>query len=409
MNYNINNYKENLLSNENHNSYYLQNTNNVNICNIDNTYNQKSNNSLVMNSNRSSFKYKNNLNYINAANNKIQKYKNKFKFKRNLYYCASVILGQVIAIIGVINGFFSCIIQNYYSFNFPILMTFMYYFVLLILILLIKAFKNKKLINQPPKLIYIVLSITDSQANLLNIFVFTKLKFSYPFVINISSYIWTFLLTLIIIKSNNFKLIHYLSLLITSIGILFSIIFFYNDVNNSNSTYNKNNNNNNNNFIIGLLICLASSLCYSLSAIFQEKYLNNNVNNDSLNINTNNNNNNNNDNDNNNYYCITEYLLWLGIFGSILTLIECFLFNEISKVYNFSLVSFNNNNNNNNAVLKLICFMLIFITTIVAMAIASPYYINKFSATYFNTSLLFQIFWSYMLDLINNGEVVSQY
>ena len=118
--------------------------------------------------------------------------------KSNLFTILfSILFGQLLSLLCVGNGYFSQYIQNKREIVTPLLLNASYYILIFILYgIIILKLKFKKL-----KLIYLILSISDTQANYINIFIFSFTKFEYPYIINVLSSMWSVLFTIILIKN----------------------------------------------------------------------------------------------------------------------------------------------------------------------------------------------------------------
>lgn len=91
-----------------------------------------------------------------------------------------------------------------------------------LLIFLIFVIKNRGM--NKPKLNYFLIGLFDSQGTFLNVLAFGTLSFSYPYVINISSVVWTILLTYIFIKAYKYLKYHIIGMLICMFGITLMIV-----------------------------------------------------------------------------------------------------------------------------------------------------------------------------------------
>lgn len=165
----------------------------------------------------------------------------------NLIYF-NMILGQFLAILGVGNATLSKIIEKDSQFVYPFLLTSSYYFLLALFWLIIKR-KIKF-----PKFSYILITIFDSQANFLNIYAFSVIHFNYPFIINISSVLWTCILTCLFIKKYRYKKYHIIGVILCMIGVGVSLYSSYRQLQDDTKLDN----------LKGLLFSLGASVCYSL-------------------------------------------------------------------------------------------------------------------------------------------------
>ena len=212
-----------------------------------------------------------------------------------------------------------------------------------------------------PKLIYILLSILDSQANYINMYVFSFIKFNYPYIINVLSNFWSVAFTVILIKKYKYLKNHIIGITICIIGILLSFIGTFDSFNLFLEMFKQFNDQ-----ILGLILCIITSILYGLNAVLQEKFLLN-------------------DND------VINYCSWLSIIGFFASILEAFFFNnEFSKLIE----------DKNNLDFICILFWILAALFLAAMTSYSPYYIQKFSANIFNISLLFTIFWAFIFNLL---------
>lgn len=85
---------------------------------------------------------------------------------------------------------------------------------------------------------------------------------------------------------------------------------------------------------------------------------------------------------------IHEFFPWLGIIGTIITLGESFILNEIPRIIT------------ENLNLKIYLLWGFFALTLVIFTSIAPFFIKRSSAAMFNISLVSQIFWSYLVEVI---------
>jgi drug/metabolite transporter (DMT)-like permease len=150
--------------------------------------------------------------------------------------------------LGVGNATLSKIIEKDLRFVYPFLLTASYYVLLAIFWILIKR-KIKF-----PKLSYILITIFDSQANFLNIYAFSVIHFNYPFIINVSSVLWTCILTCIFIRNYRYKKYHIIGVIITMVGVGVSLFSSLRKIQDDSISDN----------IKGLLFSLGASICYAM-------------------------------------------------------------------------------------------------------------------------------------------------
>ena len=204
-----------------------------------------------------------------------------------------------------------------------------------------------------------LIAIFDSQGNYLNIYAFQYIMFSYPFIINISSVLWTFLLTYLFIKLYKDKLSHFIGTIISLIGIALTLYGYISN----NDTSDMNNN------VYGIILCIGSSLLYSLSSIVQEIYFKSGTD-------------------------IYDFFPWFGLIGMIITGIELYAFKNYESLIQ------NLDKFNTEVILLTVAasgslFIFVFIV---------PFFIQRLSASMFNISQVSQIFWSYIISIIFLSE-----
>ena len=206
-----------------------------------------------------------------------------------------------------------------------------------------------------PKFCYLLIAIFDSQGNFLNIYAFQYITFSYPFIINISSVLWTFIFTYLLIKSYKYKISHFIGTIISILGIALSLYGYM--------RYNKSTDSNEN--IIGILLCVASSLLYSLSSIVQEIKFTSGTD-------------------------IYDFFPWFGLYGMIITGIEAYFFNNYKSFFD-NLDKFN---------FEVILYTIASFGTLFCFVSIVPFFIKRLSASMFNISQVSQIFWSFIIEKI---------
>lgn len=87
---------------------------------------------------------------------------------------------------------------------------------------------------------------------------------------------------------------------------------------------------------------------------------------------------------------IYDFLPWLGIIGFPLTLLESFLLGEIFKIGSEFKFTW-----------EVALLTLGFAITLVFFTSIAPFFIKRCSASMFNISLVSQIFWSYLVEIIS--------
>ena len=268
-----------------------------------------------------------------------------------------ILIGQFISLLCVGNGYCNQYIQNKRDVVTPLLLNASYYILIFILYgIIFLKFKFKK-----PKMIYIILSISDTQANYINIYIFSFVKFEYPYIINVLSSMWSVLFTLIIIKRYKYLKNHVYGISICLIGIFLLFLGTFKSFKEFIDMFKSFNDQ-----IKGLLLSIFVSILYGLNAVLMEKYIST-------------------DED------IQSYCSWLGIIGFSVSILQSFIpIND--NEYEFKILF-----NRNLDFRIFICWILASIS-LALMTSISPFYIQKFSANMFNISLLFTIFWSFIID-----------
>ena len=280
--------------------------------------------------------------------------------KSNLFTILfSILFGQLLSLLCVGNGYFSQYIQNKREIVTPLLLNASYYILIFILYgIIILKLKFKKL-----KLIYLILSISDTQANYINIFIFSFTKFEYPYIINVLSSMWSVLFTIILIKKYKYLKNHIYGIVICLIGVFLLFLGTFKSFSDFKKMFKDFNDN-----LKGLLLSILVSILYGLNAVLMEKYILNDEE-------------------------IKSYCSWLGIIGFGISIIQSFI--PISDGgFEFKILF-----NSNFDFPVIICWILSALSLAIMTSI-SPFYIQKYSANMFNISLLFTIFWSFVIDAL---------
>ena len=270
-----------------------------------------------------------------------------------------VLFGQLLSLLCVGSGYCSQYIQNKREIVTPLLINASYYFFLFILYGIIIL----KLKIQKPKLIYIILSISDTQANYLNIFIFSFVKFEYPYIINVLSSMWSVLFTIILLKRYKYLKNHIYGIIVCLLGVFLLFLGTFESFDDFFKMFKSFNEQ-----IKGLLLCILVSILYGLNAVLMEKYILTDEE-------------------------IKSYCSWLGIIGFSISILQSFIPIN-SDDFEFKILF-----SSNFDFPIFICWFLASISVAVMTSI-SPFYIQKYSANMFNISLLFTIFWSFVTDAI---------
>ena len=282
------------------------------------------------------------------------------KKKSNLFSISmSILFGQLISLLCVGNGYFSQYIQNERKIVTPLLLNSSYYILIFILYgIIILKLKLKK-----PKLIYLILSILDTQANYINIFIFSFAKFEYPYIINVLTSMWSVLFTLILIKKYKYLKNHIYGIAICLVGVFLLFLGTFESFSDFIKMFKDFNDN-----LKGLLLSVLVSILYGINAVLMEKYILNEEE-------------------------IKCYCSWLGIIGFLVSIFQSFI--PISEDgFEFKILF-----NSDFDFPIFICWILSAIS-LATMTSISPFYIQKYSANMFNISLLFTIFWSFLIDAL---------
>ena len=271
----------------------------------------------------------------------------------------SILFGQLLSLLCVGNGYFSQYIQNKRGIVTPLLLNAGYY----ILIFILYGIIILKLKLQKPKIIYIILSISDTQANYINIFIFSFINFEYPYIINVLSSMWSVLFTLIFLKKYKYLKNHVYGIIICLIGVFLLFLGTFKSFDDFITMFKSFNEQ-----IKGLLLCILVSILYGLNAVLMEKYILTDEE-------------------------IKSYCSWLGLVGFFVSIIQSFI--PIGdNGFEFQILF-----NSDFDFPIFICWVLSAIS-LATMTSISPFYIQKYSANMFNISLLFTIFWSFVIDAL---------
>ena len=242
-----------------------------------------------------------------------------------------------------------------------------YYF----LIFLIYSFISKCKIRKP-RLIYIILSILDTQSCLINTFLFSFIPFDYPYIMNMLSIIWTVIFSMILLKTYKYLINHFFGMIIWLIGVIAMILGTFNSIKDLKDDFNDFDDN-----IIGLILSLISSIINGLNAVLMEKYISS-------------------ENEE-----IKSYRIWLGIFGFFISALEGFIpKSDYDIEYK---ILFHDNKDKIDS--EIMIFWILSAICLAAMTSLSPLYIQKFQANNFYISLVSTIFWSYIIKIFIIGKI----
>lgn len=286
----------------------------------------------------------------------------------------SIIFGQMLALLSVGNGYFVKEIQN--NINTPLLINSCFYFLLFLIYFFISKCKIRK-----PKWIYLILSIFDSQANFVNVYVFSFIDFKFPFIINVLCTVWVVIFTLILIRTYRYLMNHLIGIILFIVGVCATFIGTFdedkfNEFKNIFTSFNKD--------LGGLLLCLLVSILYGLNSVLLEKYIST-------------------ENEE-----IISYCTWLGIFGFFISLLEAFIpkKSEDGMEMEYKILYSTKSDNLDKTVIIYWILSAIFLAAMTSLA---PYYIQKYQATMYNISLVFTVFWSFIIDIIQTIILTGSY
>ena len=295
------------------------------------------------------------IDYYKNDNSKISSlitnsYENLEEKKSNFWkILLGIIIGQLLSILSVLNGFFSERTEKKKEIIIPFLLTSGYYILLFLCFLTYNKFTFKK-----PKLCYIIIILIDSITNAINTYVFSISKFEYPYIINLNSSIWSVIFTIIIIKIYKYCQNHILGLIIAFIGNVLSFIGTFNSFQDILKLFKEKN-------YCSIIYCFIISILYSLDQVLQERYLSE-------------------------YNEIFDYFVWYGILGFFISILFSFLFGEVNYFYNC------------NFDCEFFIYFCCFSLTLTIFTSISLFYINKFSANMFSLNLVSTVFWSFIIN-----------
>ena len=299
----------------------------------------------------------------NNRNITIYNNNNKSKSCQNIKkILLAIFFGQILSLLCLGNGYFVEEIQKQKKIEVPLLINATYYFLIFFLYFFISKCKIKK-----PKWIYIILSLLDTQTNFVNIYIFSFIDFRFPYIMNVLSTIWAVVFTLILIRIYKYLLNHILGIILCIIGVFAVFLGTFEKISDFIDIFKSFNDD-----IKGFLLSILVSILYGLNSVLMEKYISN-------------------ENDEIKLYCI-----WLGIFGFGISIIESFIPKDGNE-FEFKILFVTKINNIDKYV---IIYWILAALFLMAFTALSPFYIQKFSATMFNISLVFTILWSFIIDLI---------
>jgi drug/metabolite transporter (DMT)-like permease len=140
-------------------------------------------------------------------------------------------------------------IQTHYNYTIPLLLLSTYYLFFFIFSVIVHRKRIKK-----PKIKYILIAVLDSQANYLSVYSFSIIHFTYPFLINISSFFWSVIFTLLFLRNYRYKIMHFIGVIIVLAGACVSLYGSISGINQEESLFDN---------IKGLVICLVAAILYA--------------------------------------------------------------------------------------------------------------------------------------------------
>jgi hypothetical protein len=281
--------------------------------------------------------------------------KSKEKYFSKKTIITNILFGQFLALISVSNGYISQNLEKKHLIIIPLLLTSTYYLFLFIIFFIYNNFKFKEI-----KHFYIIITLIDSQANFLNVYVFNFIKFDVPFLINFTSTIWSVIFTVLFIKKYKYLFNHKMGIILSFLGTILAFIGTFNKITEIRNLFEKNEN------FFGIFICFVISILYGINGILQEIFLV----------------------DSNEIY---NFFVYEGLIGFFVTFSENFLLgNElgkiISKKYEINLI--------------VLILWISFVFSLCLFTFLTPFFIQKCSANMFNINLITTIFWSFLINKI---------
>ena len=266
----------------------------------------------------------------------------------------TIIFGQFLAMISVGIGKTSTIIEDNFSFDFPILLNLSYYFLFGLFWLCVNRGLKK------PKVFFFLIILFDTQANICKIQAFSKGELNYPIIINGSAVLFSLLFTYMLISKYTYRCYHILAAFITFSGVTLTLYGALNQTNTDIIEEIKKNK-------VDLIFALLSSILFSISTVKIDDCFDKGSD-------------------------IYDFFPWLGLCGAFLIFIESFAFQEPQKFYN----KINQFDINVKFVLLVFGFLVLFFI----FGYATPFYIRRATNSMFNVSLVSQILWMYVVDCI---------
>lgn len=285
--------------------------------------------------------------------------KMKAGYKADLLF--NILVGQVIAICIVSGGIFTQNISNHLGINIPIFQLSCLYLPLnLYLVRWLADFIKDRQAKRIPIYIFLGCAIVDIHATLLIVFAFNYTSITSVMIIEDFTIPSAFLLSVFFLKIK-YNRIHFFGLMFCiggmSCSLINDVVIKENETDNSKSKGK---------LILGDMMALAGAFLYAFSNILQERYLKSNRD-------------------------IFHYLGFLGLFGTIITLLEAYIFNEFSQlrlVRSHSDVVYLVENLVFFGLINLVCYSLI------------PHFVQRSGATMLNISNVTTVIWSMLSDML---------
>ena len=260
-----------------------------------------------------------------------------------------IILGQLLSIISVLNGFFNIKLEKKKELIIPFLIISIYYLLFFLCFMIYNKFSFKK-----PKFNYLLIIFLDCLANGTNIYVFSITKFEYPYIINLNSSLWSVIFTKILIKEIHYRNNHIFGLIIGFIGNILTFLGTFQSFKDIVKIFDG---------LIGLIFCIIISILYSIDQVLQEKYLKSDE--------------------------IFDYFIWCGIIGFFISIIISFINGENKIIFEF-----------NKWDIKTLIYLILSVITLTFFSFISPFYIIKFSANMFSMNLISTVFWAFIINYL---------
>ena len=289
--------------------------------------------------------------YSYASVDKSKKKEKKYSTKQTKIVLFTLLIGQILSMLSVAT-YHLCFDRITVSTNIPTII----YSIFFLIFGVVWMCVNECSLTKPRNYYYIILFF-DSQSIYLQGLSITHFGFNYIFIFFFLSMIFTFILKFVIMTKYKYIVLHYVAFAITIVGAILLIIGVFFDTNKElfsllaqSSKY-------------GLVFMIVSSILNSFSITFQEYYFKKQD--------------------------IYEYFTFSGPIIAIILFIESFITDEIS---NISTETFSNLNN--------ILYIIGLIFANFILFSIKPFFIKQYTANFFSSTLLCNIFYLYIVRLI---------